>query len=251
MANSSKHVTVNYTPAHDTRAALSPHRGGVVFSSCSSDVAVKHIHIIARATLNTMGHGELIGTHSTHSSSLPRPPRLSVVHECIHHMGLRTDNRLNLGCHQRRGGVCLCGEGKGGGHTRHRQAGIYTLLKASIGAELAQSGQSATRVSAHAVSQSLIAFGHQKTVVSDSTHHRRLHHCLGCGQGNDSRKTYVLHSKARWQRKLLHHPAPKAPGHNNTRPPRSPPIPSHSFTLAALGVLWSSIDGVMPGRQGT
>ena len=107
MANSSKHVTVNYTPAHDTRAALSPHRGGVVFSSCSSDVAVKHIHIIARATLNTGGHGELIGTSPTHSSSLPRHPRLSVVHECIHHMGLRTDNRLNLGCHQRRGGVCL------------------------------------------------------------------------------------------------------------------------------------------------
>jgi len=50
----------------------------------------------------------------SHHVSLRRSPRLSVVHECIHQMGLRTDNRLNLGCHQRRGGVWWRWRGRGG-----------------------------------------------------------------------------------------------------------------------------------------
>ena len=49
----------------------------------------------------------------SHHVSLRRSPRLSVVHECIHQMGLRTDNRLNLGCHQRRGGVWWRWRGRG------------------------------------------------------------------------------------------------------------------------------------------
>jgi hypothetical protein len=48
---SHKFHTCIHTALHisSTRATLSPHGGGVVFSSWSSDVAVKHIHIIARA----------------------------------------------------------------------------------------------------------------------------------------------------------------------------------------------------------
>ena len=49
----------------------------------------------------------------------------------------------------------------------------------------------------------------------------------GCGQGNDSRKTYVLHSKARWQRKLLHHPAPDA-SHITSSSQRTPPSWRHA-----------------------
>ena len=118
-----KSITWNahISTSSSTCATLSPHGGGVVFSSWSSDVAVKHIHIIAHA-----------------------------------------------GGRQGRGGKAKQEKGA---------AQQSTLLRAIEGLAL---------------------------------------RCLGCGQGNDSRKTYVLHSKARWQRKLLHHPAPDAPpSHTN------------------------------------
>ena len=162
-----------------------------------------------------------------------RSPRLSVVHECIHQMGLRTDNRLNLGCHQRRGGVWV--GVRGGGNQQAVGRAVTDNLHLE-GAEPAQSGQRAARMSPRAMSQSLIAFGRQKTVVSDrliTAGSRRL----GCGQGNDSRKTYVLHSKARWQRKLLHHPAPGVltlhVQRRRTPTPFNPPLSRHWVSCGA------------------
>ena len=65
--------------------------------------------------------------------------------------------------------------------------------------------------------RALLGGGGQKRAQQSNVTILRGH--LGCGQGNDSRKTYVLHSKARWQRKLLHHPAPDASQINAPPPP--------------------------------
>jgi hypothetical protein len=89
--------------------------------------------------------------------------------------GSGPNNRLNLGCHQRRGAAVECEEG---GRSNERIPAVTTgkthsdMLSLHTGrGKPAQSGQRAARMKQHAVLR-VIPVGHQKTVVSDLTHHR-------------------------------------------------------------------------------